>query len=91
MRAIAELGLPVISDEIYLDLSYDAAPLSYLRFSGECLDPSWPFKILRDDRLANGILDSTRRMDADGDPDAPKPDDFSEYLDAGGSTGCAAG
>ena len=22
-------------------------------------------------------------MDADGDPDAPKPDDFSEYLDAG--------
>ena len=37
MRAIAELGLPVISDEIYLDLSYDAAPLSYLRFSENAL------------------------------------------------------
>ena len=37
MRAIAELGLPVISDEIYLDLSYDAAPLSYLQFSENAL------------------------------------------------------
>ena len=37
MHAIAELGLPVISDEIYLDLSYDAAPLSYLRFSENAL------------------------------------------------------
>jgi aspartate/methionine/tyrosine aminotransferase len=37
MRGIAELGLPVISDEIYLDLSYDAEPLSYLRFSQNAL------------------------------------------------------
>lgn len=37
LQEIAQLGLPVISDEIYLDLSYDSAPASYLSFSDQAV------------------------------------------------------
>ena len=33
MKGLAELGIPVISDEIYADLTYEDSPHSFLRFS----------------------------------------------------------
>ena len=37
MQSLADLGIPVISDEIYADLSFEDSPYSFLSFSGNSI------------------------------------------------------